>query len=144
MKTKSNIPNQFKEVQKLIRVAKAKINLSVNTGLIELYWQIGAYVHQKLNASEWGKSVVQDLSDFIREREPDIKGFSAQNIWRMRQFYEVYSKNEKVSALLREISWTNNMLILSKSDSDEEREFYLRLASREVYSSRELERQIDS
>lgn len=102
MTSKYNIPNQFLEVQKLIRLAKAKINLSVNTRLIELYWQIGAYVHQKLNASEWGKSVVQDLSDFIREREPDIKGFSAQNIWRRRQFYEVSSKNEKLSAVLRE------------------------------------------
>ena len=109
-----------------------------------MYWQIGAYVYHKLKTSEWGKSVVQDLSDFIRENEPDIKGFSAQNIWRMRQFYEVYSNNEKLSALLREISWTNNLLIISKSDSNEEREFYLRLARQEKYSSRELERQIDS
>lgn len=144
MKTKSNITRQFLEVQKLISVARAKINLSVNTGLIELYWQIGAYVNKKLKTSEWGKSVVEDLSVFIRENEPDIKGFSSQNIWRMRQFYEVYSSNKKLSALVREISWTNNMLILSKSDSNEEREFYLKLARREVYSSRELERQIDS
>ncbi|MDD2634925.1 MAG: PDDEXK nuclease domain-containing protein [Bacteroidales bacterium] len=144
MKTKDSVSKQFLEVQKLIRLARLKINLSVNTSLIELYWQIGAYVHQKLKDSVWGKSVVAELSDFIRKSEPDIKGFSAQNIWRMRQFYEIYNKNEKLSALLREISWTNNMLILSKAKSNAEREFYLRLASREAYSSRELERQIDS
>ncbi len=144
MKREKQYESQFLEIQQLIRHARAKINLSVNTGLIELYWQIGAYVNKKLKNSEWGKSVVEDLSAFIRENEPDIKGFSAQNIWRMKQFYEVYSSNKKLSALVREISWTNNMLILSKSDSNEEREFYLQLARREVYSSRELERQIDS
>ncbi|HRW22214.1 MAG TPA: PDDEXK nuclease domain-containing protein, partial [Bacteroidales bacterium] len=121
-----------------------KIYHTINTDLIELYWQIGAYVYQKIRNSEWGKSVVQDLSNFINKNEPDLKGFSAQNIWRMRQFYEAYYKNEKLSALLREISWTNNLLILAKSESTEEREFYIRLAKQEMYSSRELERQIDS
>ena len=144
MKNKTNISHQFAEVHSLIRQAKAKIYHTINTDLIELYWQIGAYVYQKIKDSEWGKSVVQDLSNFINKNEPDLKGFSAQNIWRMRQFYEAYYKNEKLSALLREISWTNNLLILSKSESTEEREFYIRLAKQEMYSSRELERQIDS
>jgi predicted nuclease of restriction endonuclease-like (RecB) superfamily len=144
MKNKTNISQQFAEVHSLIRQAKAKIYHTINTDLIELYWQIGAYVYQKIKDSEWGKSVVQDLSNFINKNAPDLKGFSAQNIWRMRQFYEAYYKNEKLSALLREISWTNNLLILSKSESTEEREFYIRLAKQEMYSSRELERQIDS
>jgi len=144
MKNKTNISHQFAEVHSLIRQAKAKIYHTINTDLIELYWQIGAYVYQKIRNSEWGKSVVQDLSNFINKNEPDLKGFSAQNIWRMRQFYEAYYKNEKLSALLREISWTNNLLILAKSESTEEREFYIRLAKQEMYSSRELERQIDS
>ncbi len=144
MKNKTNISHQFAEVHSLIRQAKAKIYHTINTDLIELYWQIGAYVYQKIKDSEWGKSVVQDLSNFINKNEPDLKGFSAQNIWRMRQFYEAYSNNEKLSALLREISWTNNLLILSKSETTEEREFYIRLAKQEMYSSRELERQIDS
>ncbi|MDY0161438.1 MAG: PDDEXK nuclease domain-containing protein, partial [Bacteroidales bacterium] len=144
MKNKTNISHQFAEVHSLIRQAKAKVSRTINTDLIELYWQIGAYVYQKIKDSEWGKSVVQDLSNFINKNEPDLKGFSAQNIWRMRQFYEAYYKNEKLSALLREISWTNNLLILSKSESTEEREFYIRLAKQEMYSSRELERQIDS
>jgi predicted nuclease of restriction endonuclease-like (RecB) superfamily len=144
MENRTNISHQFTEVHSLISQAKAKIYHTINTELIELYWQIGAYVHQKIKTSEWGKSVVQDLSDFINDREPDLKGFSAQNIWRMRQFYEAYYKNEKLSALLREISWTNNLLILSKSESIEEKEFYIRLAKQEMLSSRELERQIDS
>lgn len=62
----------------------------------------------------------------------------------MKQFYETYADNEKVSALLTQLSWTNHLLIMSGSKSDEEREFYMRLAIKERYSSRQLERQIDS
>ncbi len=62
----------------------------------------------------------------------------------MRQFYEIYRQKKFVSAVLTQISWTNHLLILSKTKSKEEREFYLMLSIKEKYSSRELERQIDS
>ena len=62
----------------------------------------------------------------------------------MKQFYEIYAGNEKVSALLTQLSWTNHLLIMSGSKSDEEREFYMQLAVKERYSSRQLERQMDS
>ncbi|WP_026474896.1 PDDEXK nuclease domain-containing protein [Alkaliflexus imshenetskii] len=139
-----NYNQQFSEIQSLIITTKQRIYHSVNTALIDLYWQIGAYVHNKIKSSEWGKSVVQKLSDYILKNEPDSKGFSAQNIWRMKQFYATYSDNVILSPLVRELSWTNNLLVLSKSNNNQEREFYLRLAIQEKYSSRELERQIDS
>lgn len=62
----------------------------------------------------------------------------------MKQFYECYKGNEKLSTLLREISWSNNLHILSKTKSIEEKEFYIRLCIKEKYSARELARQIDS
>jgi len=62
----------------------------------------------------------------------------------MKQFYETYAGNEKLSPLVREISWTNNVLIMMAAKSDEEREFYLLLSAKNNYSKRELERQIDS
>ena len=49
-----------------------------------------------------------------------------------------------MSALLTQLSWTNHLLIISGSRSDEELEFYIRLAVKERYSSRQLERQMDS
>jgi predicted nuclease of restriction endonuclease-like (RecB) superfamily len=61
----------------------------------------------------------------------------------MRQFYESYVSDEKVSALLTQLPWTHNLLILSRSKRPEEREFYLRMAVRERWSSRELERQLN-
>jgi predicted nuclease of restriction endonuclease-like (RecB) superfamily len=62
----------------------------------------------------------------------------------MRQFYEAYKDSTKLSPLVREISWTNNLIIFSRTKTEEEREFYLKLSLQEKYGKRELERQISS
>jgi hypothetical protein len=69
---------------------------------------------------------VQALAKHIAKQRPGSRGFSAQNLWRMRQFYDTYSRQPKLSALLRELSWTHNLLIMGKCKRDEEREFYFR------------------
>lgn len=134
----------FSEVQLLIRQGKEKAFYAVNAELISLYWQIGKYIHEKVKNSKWGKGIINELARFIQTNEPEVKGFSSQNIWRMKQFYETYFNEPKLSALLRELSWTNNLMIISKTTNIQEKEFYLKLAIQERYSSRELERQIDS
>ncbi len=138
------LAQQFTEIQELIRKAKTRAFKAVNTELIGLYWEIGKYISAKITKAEWGKGVVKNLSDYLKESEPELKGFSSQNLWRMKQFYEAYYKNTKLSPLVRELSWTNNLIILSKSRSDEERAFYLRHSINENLSKRELERQIDT
>jgi len=117
---------------------------AVNTELINLYWNIGEYISKKIAQSEWGDSVVTELAKYIQYNEPEIKGFSDKNIWRMKQFYETYKDFPKLSPLVREISWTNNMLIFSRCKTIEEREFYLKLVNQESYSKRELDRQISA
>jgi|SRR3989338_175682 len=134
----------FLPIISLIQKAKQKAFLAVNTQLIDLYQQIGQYISEKIKSTQWGESVVKDLADFISTQHPDLKGYSDKNLWRMKQFYEFYVDEPKLSALLRQLSWTNNLLILAKTKSSEEKEFYLQLAIKEKYSSRELERQIDS
>ena len=62
----------------------------------------------------------------------------------MKQFYETYKSNAKLSPLVREITWSNNLLIMSGCKTDEAKEFYLRLCIANGYGKRELERQIDS
>jgi len=101
-------------------------------------------VSKKVETQEWGTGVVKKLADFLQKNEPDTKGFSAQNIWRMKQFFETYRNNEKLSLLVREINWTNNMLIISKTNNDIEKEFYLKLTIQEKYKNKELERQLDT
>ena len=62
----------------------------------------------------------------------------------MKQFYETYKENEIVSTLLTQFSWSNNVIILSSTNSMEEKEFYIRMCIKNNYSARELDRQISS
>ncbi|NLF82367.1 MAG: DUF1016 domain-containing protein, partial [Candidatus Gastranaerophilales bacterium] len=138
------IENSFNEVVSLIQKARNNALKSVNRELITLYWQVGEYISGKIEFASWGENTIKSLADYIQQNQPDIKGFSASNIWRMKQFYELYRNNEKLATLLREISWSNNLLVMAKTKTDEEREFYLKLAIKEGYSYRELERQLNS
>ncbi len=135
-------PNpDFSEITRLIESARQRAYQAVNTTLIDLYWQVGAYLSAKINAAEWGDGVVEQLAQHIATTQPGLRGFSTKNIWRMRQFFDAYSGQEKLSPLVRQLPWTHNLIILSQSKHPEEREFYLRLAIREQWSKRELERQ---
>lgn len=136
--------NDFSVIIGIIEKAKHRAMRAVNAELIEMYWQIGEYISLRTKNMGWGKSTVKAFSEFLQKTYPSTNGFSAQNIWRMKQFYETYKDNEKLSPLVREISWSNNLQIMSGCKTDEEREFYLRLCIANNYGKRELERQIDS
>jgi predicted nuclease of restriction endonuclease-like (RecB) superfamily len=133
--------DRFNEVLALIQSAKQQAMQAVNTQLIELYWQVGAYISRKLEKAEWGDSVVSQLAEHLAQTQPGLRGFTRPNLFRMRQFYETYRGDEKVSPLVRQIPWTHNLVIFSQGKLPEEREFYLRMAVQEKWSKRELERQ---
>lgn len=135
---------RFKEIIHLIKASKANALKAVNTELINLYWNIGQYIAKRLKSAEWGESVVAELANYISRNEPDMRGFSDKNLWRMKQFYEAYAHLPKLSPLVREISWSHNLLILSRTKSIEERTFYLKICMQERYSKRELDRQISA
>ncbi|OFY92575.1 MAG: hypothetical protein A3K10_13305 [Bacteroidetes bacterium RIFCSPLOWO2_12_FULL_31_6] len=135
---------RFNDIIQLIKQSRTNAIRAVNAELINLYWNIGEYISKKLELSEWGESIVIELAKHILQNEPDIKGFSDKNLWRMKQFYETYKELPKLSTLLREISWSNNLAIFSRCKSIEEREFYLKLSKQENYSFRELDRQISA
>lgn len=133
----------FTHITQLIAAAKERAYQAVNKELVTLYWHIGEYVSAQVQAKAWGKSVVQELADFIQRSEPNIKGFSPQNIWRMKQFYETYKDNEKLATLWRELSWSHHKLILP-CKTEEEQAFYLTFSVKEKWTVRELERQINA
>ena len=140
-----NRNEQFAEVFSMIQHTRNEVVRLANTSLIDLYWRVGRYISGKISVSEWGDGVVKQLADYIEKNSPEIKGFSDKNLWRMKQFYETYKDaDEKLSALLRQISWTNNLTIMSRSKSIEERLFYLQLCVHDRLSTRQLERQINS
>ena len=144
MKKNITIEPSFNEVVFLIRKAKQKALATVNKQLINLYWQVGEYISKRVQRNEWGMKTVDKLADYLNEELFDAKGFNRRNLYRMKQFYETYNKNKIVSPLVSQLSWTNHLIILSKTKKNEAREFYIKLAIKERYSKRELERQIDS
>ncbi len=140
-----NFNKQFAEVAALIQRTRNEVFRVANTALIDLYWEIGKYISIRLEQAEWGDGVVKLLAEYIETNFPEMKGFSRKNLWRMKQFYETYKEGDEiVSTLLRQISWSNNLLILSRCKTEEERVFYLQVSAREHLSHRELDRQISS
>ena len=137
------LSSSFSEVINLIQKARHNALKSVNTELINLYWEIGKYISERTAKEGWGKGTVTQLASYIQTREPNSKGFTDKNLWRMKQFYETYVNAPKLATLWRELSWSHNRLIFPLK-SEEEREFYLRISIQERYSVRELERQINA
>jgi predicted nuclease of restriction endonuclease-like (RecB) superfamily len=140
----TTVPAQtdFDVVLRLIDAARARAVAAVNTELIDLYWSIGEHISLKIADDGWGKGTVAALAAYIQQRQPGMAGFSERNLWRMRQFFETYRAEPKLAPLVRELSWTHNLLILSRCKREEEREFYLRICLREQWGKRELERQL--
>ena len=134
----------FEEIVDLIEQSRLHAAQAVNTTLIDLYWNVGKYISSKIQSEGWGKGTVLSLATFVQKRQPGIRGFSPQNIWRMRQFFETYRDQPVLSPLLRELPWSSNLHILSRSKRPEEREFYLKMASRNHWQVREVARQMDA
>jgi len=135
------VQDDLNEITQLINAARQRAVQAVNTSLIELYWQVGQTISRKISQAEWGDGVVAQLAAHLARTQPGLRGVTTRNLFRMRQFYDAYQDEQLVSALLSQLPWTHNLIILSQSKRSEEREFYLRLAIREKWSSRELERQ---
>jgi predicted nuclease of restriction endonuclease-like (RecB) superfamily len=135
---------RFAEVLTLIEAARSRVYQAVNAELVTLYWQLGEYISRKIASAEWGAGVVEELAATLARRFPGLRGFTRRNLFRMRQLYEEYRGNEKVSPLVTQLPWTHHLILLSQAKPAETREFYLLAAIKERWTKRELERQIQS
>ena len=165
--------NDFLQIVQLIQAARYRALSTVNSELVNLYWQVGQTISIRLEKSSWGDGTVAELAAYIKRNYPEIKGFDKNNIYRMCRFYDAYKDlsivaplvrqiqrpdNEAITivvplepqlsdireTLLAQISWSHHLIITSRCKTSEEMEFYIRLCIREHYSKRELDRQISS
>ena len=135
---------QFEKIVNIIESAKERAYRKVNEELILMYRDVGEYISKQSERTEYGDAFVQKLADFFATNYPELKGFNRRGLYRMKQFYELYKDNEKVSTLLTQLSWSNHLKIMSACKNMEERIFYMNMCIKEKYSARELARQIDS
>lgn len=163
----------FDHILTLINEARTRVYTKANAELVLLYFNVGKIVSEKVNAGNWGNNTVQQLSNFIYSKLPNLSGFNRRGLYRMKQFYETYSDdqfiteamlqidNNKislsrskqlvdnegvgfVSSVVTQISWTHHLLILSKTKNTEEKIFYINKCISEQLSTRELERQLNT
>jgi len=132
------------DIKQRIRSAQYEALKAVNKELISLYWDIGRIIVERQKGETWGKSVVEQLAKDLRTEFLGISGFSAQNLWRMKQFYQSYAPNIKLSPMVREIGWTHNIIILMNCKDDLEREFYIRMTRKFGWSKNVLIHQIEN
>ncbi|GHV36783.1 hypothetical protein AGMMS49546_02820 [Spirochaetia bacterium] len=134
----------FPDLIRLIEDARQNALRKVNEELIMLYYHVGEYISRESAAHGYGDTYVDEIARFIVAQYPDLKGFTRRGLYRMRQFYETYKDDEIVSSLLTQLSWTNHLKILARAKAPEERHFYINLCIKEHYSTRELDRQLES
>jgi predicted nuclease of restriction endonuclease-like (RecB) superfamily len=142
------IPGDYREllgkIKERIRSTQYEALRAVNKELISLYWDIGRIILERQKGETWGKSIVKKLAHDLQAEFPGITGFSASNLWRMRIFYETYATNGKLAPLVREISWSKNIIIMERCKEDLEREFYLRMVKKFGWTKDVLIHQIEN
>ena len=131
-------------VKERVRAAQYQALKAVNKELVGLYWDIGRMIVGRQTDESWGKAIVQQLAGDLQREFPGTGGFSASNLWRMKAFFETYSGSEKLAPLVREISWSHNVIILERCSDALEREFYLRLTRKFGWSKNVLIHQIEN
>lgn len=134
----------FVEIKERIYKAQYEALKAVNKELINLYWDIGKMIVKRQKSSGWGKSIVETLSHDLQNEFPGIRGFSSANLWRIRNFYSKYNGNEKLAPLVREISWSHNMIIMERCQNDLDREFYIRMTKKFGWTKNVLIHQIEN
>ena len=132
------------DIKNKIRKSQYEAMKAVNTTLINLYWGIGQEIYNQQQEKGWGKSIVEVLSQEIQKEFPDVKGFSARNLWRMRNFYVEYKENEILPPLVAEISWSKNTVIMEKCKDSLEREFYIKMTKKYGWTKDVLINQIEN
>jgi predicted nuclease of restriction endonuclease-like (RecB) superfamily len=132
------------EVKDRLRDAQYRALKAVNKELVGLYWDIGGMIVKRQTEEKWGRSVVRMLAVDLQNEFSGISGFSASNLWRMKNFYETYHSSEKLAPLVREIGWSHNIIIMERCKDDLECEFYIRMTRKFGWSKNVLIHQIEN
>ncbi len=139
--------NWIGEIKELIQSKQIKAAIAVNKELINLYWQLGKSIAEKVNTSLWGTSVVEQLSHDLKKEFPRQKGFSRSNLFSMKKLYEFYSASdrdaEKIQQLVGQIPWGHNVIIITKTNEVEEAFFYIEKTIENNWSRAVLLHQIE-
>lgn len=100
--------NNFIEIAQLIKQARNNVLKTVNTELINLYWNVGLYISTKIKNAEWGDKTVSELADFLQKNHSELKGFTITGLYRMVKFYEIYHNTVIVASARQQLQDADN------------------------------------
>ncbi len=133
--------NFYEEIKNILIIARNKVYQTANFAMVEAYWNIGKSIIEEQDGNEkaeYGTGLLKELS---KQMTQDFgKGFTVANLKNMRQFYLTFPNGY---ALRSELSWTHYRLLM-RVENDNAREFYMQEAVKSQWSTRQLERQINS
>ncbi len=133
----------LEQLKSKIQSAQLKAATSVNSQLLQLYWELGKDIVQKQQQAKWGDAVLEQLSIDLRLGFPDITGFSKRNLYAIRQWYLFFSqKFEFVPQPVAQIPWGHNRLLISKIKDVEVALSYAAETVKQGWSRDQLEVQI--
>ena len=131
----------YSEIKKILTNARDKVYQTANFTMVEAYWQIGKSIVKEQNGeerAEYGTGLLKELS---KQMTQDFgRGFTVANLKNMRQFYLIFPNGY---ALRSELSWTHYRLLM-RVENDNARQFYMDEAVKSQWSTRQLERQINT
>jgi predicted nuclease of restriction endonuclease-like (RecB) superfamily len=130
------------EIKATIQTERTSAVRQLTRSLIRAYWEIGRQILESQQANGWGKGIVEQLSQDLQQTFPGVEGFSSRNLWEMRRFFETYRDAPKLQQLVAEIPWGHHMLIMSKVEAIEAREYYMRCTAGMGWSRNVLLHQI--
>ena len=96
---KIKINKEFEQVAILIEEARNRAFQKVNEELVLLYFKVGNIVSEKVAAGTWGDNTVAELASYLQKNNSGFSGFTRRGLYRMKQFYEVYSSPDFVSPI---------------------------------------------
>lgn len=134
----------LKEIISEIRKTQYKATKIANQYLVQLYWQIGEKIATQQKSKDWNENTVLWLSSDLKKEFPKVRGFSPRNLWKMRQFYISYINDKRLNDLIKQISWTHNLVIVSKCQDPLEKEFYIRMTIRNGWTKNVLLHHIEN
>ncbi len=122
---KTDFFHWINELKFKIHSARTKVALTINSQLLELYWEIGKDISERQDNTDWGSKFIEQTAIELKNEFPEIKGFSRRNLYAIKQWYKFYSeKYQFVPQCVAQIPWGHNRLIISKIKNIAEAEFY--------------------
>lgn len=133
------------DLKSKIHAAQTKVALTINSQLLELYWEIGKDISERQENTDWGSKFIEQTAIELKNEFPEIKGFSRRNLYAIRQWYKFYSeKYQFVPQSVAQIPWGHNRLIISKIKDIAEAEFYCNETIKNGWDRDTLEIQIEN